>query len=229
MIALCPVMGNDTHVGGPVALQRDFLMRMLERLADAFFRIAAGKATEDPEQSLFEIEDLLAEALGTSREYALGLGPAAMDTVEPALASELSRLLLLHGRLSDQAGRPDRATRARRMGLRAIERALERPSTDFAKLAAGQLREHLDDLVPLMTPEALAALCMAAHRASVHARAWAEAENWAFFALEVERPAHVAEVHAFYVQLLELSDEELEAGGLTRIEVEESHREIDES
>lgn len=210
-----------------MALHRDFLMRMIEKLAAAFFRIAAGKAHEAPEQALIDIEDLLAEALGTSRDFALGLGPAAIDTVEPALAAELARLLLLHTKISEGLGQPDRARRSRQMGFRALERALERPSTEFARLAAAQLREHLDALtVHLPAPE-LARACMGAHRTAAEAKMWGDAEDWLFFALELESDAERLKAGlAFYTRLQALNADELEAGGLTREELAESASEL---
>ncbi len=210
-----------------MALHRDFLMRMIEQLSAAFFRIVAGQGTDAPEQALIDIEDLLAGALGSSRDFALGLGPAAIDTVEPPLAAELARLLLLHAQLSEELGQGDRAQRARRMGFRAIERALERPGTEFARLAAAQLREHIDSLAPRVGAEPLGRACLGAHQTAVEVRQWSDAEDWLFFALEsAATPQSLATGHAFYQRLLAMSDVELAAGGLSRDEVVESSLEL---
>lgn len=209
-------------------LQRDFLMRMIERFAAAFFQIVAGKKTDAPEQAQLDIEDLLAEALGTSRDFALGLGPAAIDTVEPALAGELARLLLLHAEISDGLGQPSRAARARRMGFRAIERALDRPGTEFATLGASQLRTHFDAIAAVIAESSLHAACVNSHRAAEARRDWADAEDWLFFALDLRSDEDlIAQGRAFYDRLAALPPEDLESGGLTHVEVSESLAELD--
>ena len=211
-----------------MALHRDFLMRMIEKLAAAFFQIVAGKVTDAPEQVLIDIEDLLAEALGTSRDFALGLGPEAIDNVEPGLAAELARLLLLHATIASQLGQVDRARRARTMGFRAIERAFDRPTTQFAQLAAAQLREHVDAILADITPDRAAAAFMLAHETAVAAHEWGEAEDWLFFALDAASTAQRISIgRTFYARLLALGADDLEAGGLTREEVTQGVAELD--
>lgn len=204
-----------------MALTQDFLMRMLEKLAAAFFRILAGRESEDPEQAQIDIENLLAEALGTSRAFVLGLGPAAIDTVEPPLAAQLARLLCLHATLSERLNNPDRAARAWRMGFRGVERALTRPGTDFATIGAATLREHLAAFEPVILTEPLAEACVAAHEHAFKLRQWADAEDWIFFAMELapQNSAFRATARQFYVALLDLTAEQLEAGNLTHAEV----------
>lgn len=210
-----------------MVLHRDFMMRMIEQLAAAFFRILAGKSSESPEQAQLEIEDLLADVLGTSREFALGQGPAAIDTVGPALAAQLGRLLLLHGDLSEEIEQPARARRAREMGFRALERALEQPGTEFAQLAAEQLREHFEVLAGVASREALVDACIGAHLVGVESRAWDDAEDWLFFALDLgAREQDVVRGREFYARLAALPQAELEAGGLTNREVADGAGEL---
>ena len=203
-----------------MALHRDFMMRMLEKLSAAFFRMVAGKTDEAPEQVLLEIEELVAETLNTSPQFALA-GPAAIETVHPSLAAELARLLLLHGRLSEKLGRADRALRARTMAVRAIQRALERPNAGFATVAVQQMREHRDLVVELFEPAQWGALCMNAHQWAIGNESWTEAEDWAFFAVEAD-PSHEVAVRTFFQDLLDQPDDVIEAGGLTRAEVLQS-------
>ena len=210
-----------------MVMQRDVLMRMIQRVADAFLRIVAGKALQDPQQALLEIEDLVADAMGTHPTFVMGQGDAAVEMLQPALAAQIGRLLLLHGEGAESIDRDP--TRGRSMGLRALELALERPGPDFSALARDVLREHLDVLTRTFPAPRLAADCMAAHRVSVERGDWADAEDWLFWALDLEAtPARVDEGRAYFARLADVSDEELEAGGLRRAEIEESLEELEQ-
>lgn len=211
-----------------MVLQRDFLMRQIAQLAEAFINIVAGKGQEAPEEARTEIDDLVADVLGTSPHFVLGQGAAAMEMLDPALAAEVSRLLLLHAELSDELQDDSKAEKARKMAFEGLRVALDRPTAGFATLAAEQLRDHYRALEPVVERAALIETFMAAFRTAAHHHDWDDAEDWLFFALQAEpTEARLHEGLEFYQRLEALSDKELSEGGLSRAEVRESAAELE--
>lgn len=206
-------------------LHRDYLMRTIQRLADAFFRILAGKAVEQPEEARDEIEQALSEVLGVAARYVMGQGPAAMDTLDEPVAAEVGRLLLLHAKTSERVGDSASMHRASAMALAALNRALDPPYSDRTELAAEQLSQHLDPLRTLLGEDRVSTACLKAFEWQEAQKQWAEAENWLFRALDLS-DAHRERALAFYDRLLSLDDATLVAGGLPRKEVEESRLDV---
>jgi hypothetical protein len=209
-------------------MQRDFLMRMIAKLSQAFFRIVAGKSVDDPEQAIVEIEDLLSEALQSPREFVLGQGPAAIETLEASLAAEVARLLMLHGDISERLGDRAKARRARIMGLHALKRAMDRPDAEFAKMASTVLRDGIDVITRISLQTDMADTCMAAHQVARAHGQWDDAEDWLFWALELESDGErVAAGEDFYEFLGTLDEETLAEGGLSESEIEDGRRELE--
>ncbi len=206
-----------------MVLHRDFLMRAIQRLADVFFRIATKNEVETPEEARDEIEQALGEMLGVEKRFVMGQGPAAMESLDTALAAETCRLLFLHAKLCEEDGLDP--TNSATLAAAALERAFGRPYTERTSLAAEQLEEHRDPLLHVVGDEAVASLAMGAFRWCEWKKAWAEAEDWLFLAVELE-PVHRVEGVAFYRRLLEMDDDDLEAGDLPRAEVEDSLTEL---
>lgn len=210
-----------------MVMQRDFLMRMIHRLTEAFLRIVAGKALQDPQQALHEIEDLVADAMGSHPQFVLGQGNEAIDTLQPALAAQVGRLLLLHAQLCDELGHD--SARSRAMGFRALQIALKRPEADFSTIAAVQLREHFETLGQVADAPTLALTCLQAHAVHRQRGQFADAEDFLFFALELdaENPGVAITGKTFYDQLEAASDTELLEGGLDPEEVAESRADFE--
>lgn len=206
-----------------MVLHRDFLMRSIERLVAVFLRVATQKDISEPEELQDEIEEAIGEVLGVAGPFALAQGPQAIETLEPAVAAEVARLLFVHARLSEKSGRDVRV--AAELAVVALRRGLDPPFGEWTELAAEQLLEHADGLETLFGATNVSELFMAAFRWRSSQRDYAEAENWLFAAAERE-PRHAAEGVAFYESALELMDHELERGGLPRDEVEESLHEL---
>lgn len=211
-----------------MVLHRDFMMRMIRKLSQAFFRIVAGKSVEDPEQSILEIEDLISEALGTPREFVLGQGPAAIETLPASLAAEVGRLLMLHGNLSEELGDEAKALRARRMGFHSLRRAMERPDADFATMASEQFREAIDAISSVTPADPLAEACMLGHQVARADERWDDAEDWLFWALEVKPgEEQLTAGREFFEFLRTLDEEALEEGGLAADDIDDAIRELE--
>jgi hypothetical protein len=216
-------------------IQQDLILRMLEQLSAAFGRIFAGRPLDDiddPAQAILEIEQVLAGILHV-RPETLDFQPLELlDRVDPAVAAELSKLLVARARLAMRTGQPHLAYASLTRAIDGLLRAPGHRFGDDAMRAVDTLRHTLRD-------ETLASLLdlteLATAWASVfdyeaeHAR-YADAEDALFAALElVEDELLRTRGIRFYESLIELDDAAIERGGLSREEVLTALTELRES
>ena len=200
-----------------MVLHRDFLMRSIQRLAAAFVSLVTRSATE-PEEVREEIEDLVSEVLDTQSHFLFSVGPEVVETVDRALAVEIARLMFLHAGLEKASNA--QSTRSMSLALAATRRAVSLGRTEAIAAGAELLREHAQLIAATLGPAALSDVWWEVFESQAAARAYADAEDAAFFALELgPAPERIDATHRFFESLLELADVDLSGGGLNRDEI----------
>jgi len=212
-----------------MAIQQDFLMRVIEKLAAAFFRIIAGKVDDEPAEAIREIENALAEALNTRRETLYAQPPDLFDDFDARLAAQVGRMFALHATLSARLGRKRDMERSLRMAIAALRKGLVTDVDEAGPIAADTLDELLEGELPLPLDEAeVGGLFRDLFEYNVALRRWADAEDHLFHALRFSDDADALRRRGirFYDMLLELDDEDLDEGGLPRDEVVEAREDL---
>ncbi len=167
-------------------LQNDFLMRAIRRLAQAFGEFIAGKAAENPQASLLQIENLLAESLNTRRQFLFD-ELAAKSDIEPRLAVEYGRLLALHANLAVQAGNQDLAALSSLQAAGFLKRGLVHQATESTLEAELRLVEFLrSDAGHVLPPQTVQESLKQLFRFSIATGRTAKAEDYFFMAVDGE-------------------------------------------
>jgi len=203
-------------------IRKDYILRIIDELVRVLQRV-------------FNLKDLRAyeEALALLRRESdrlLGIDGGMMEVLAPTdirKALRAPELGLVAGRILeemalvyDATGEPGRATV---LGVKALDLYAGTLEVDPAAVDA-DYRARVSGLADAVAQRPLApADWRVLMRAYEQTGAFARAEDMLYEALDedVDRERVVAEGRAFYGRLLGKTDEELEAGGLPRGEVEE--------
>lgn len=209
-------------------IRDDLLLRLIQRAAQAIAK-AMGLATQGLDDESHVVLDAAARSLvGLELDLAEALPPESVldllggvDAPEPARLIALSQLLGARGELLAREGHPARASacllRATELGSRAAQARVLLPE-DSATV--GEEVERLARLLKAQSlPEAL--LRRLAALAEANGRL-ADAEDWLGVLLDANAEGADAIALAFYGRLSTLKDATLQAGGLSRGEVEEA-------
>lgn len=123
-------------------LQQDFLMRAIQNLTAAFARLVRMRG-DSPEQARVEIEDLLAEQLGTRRELLFAQTLDVLERVEPGLAAYYGKYFALHAAISRELGSVEDARESLMWARGAYARGLSGTENEGTKEAESGLTELL--------------------------------------------------------------------------------------
>ena len=165
-------------------LQNDFLMRAIQRLAQAFGEFIAGKAAENPQASLLEIENLLAESLNTRRQFLFD-ELASKSEIEPRLAVEYGRLLALYANLAVQCGDEELAALGSKQAARFLQLGLGKQWSESSKEAELRLVELVrSEAGQFITEAGVVALLKELFRFAVETDRSAKAEDYLFMVLD---------------------------------------------
>lgn len=213
-------------------IRQDLILRMIEKLGEAFQRITQGSAEDEPERAIFEIEQALAETFRTRRELLFLQPPTDLDDEDPRLLAHVGRLYTLHADLAAELGRPT------------VDEALGRAATSYeqALVLRADSVEGFDlgesvlafvrrpDVARLIGRARLAAMWRDLFEYERRNQRYARAEDALFSALGLaegaERDELVRRGLRFYDALDQMPDDQIAAGGLTRAEVDEAREEL---
>src|SRR5699024_3799834 len=113
-----------------MAIRQDYLLRMIEELADSYDNLFGGADTnplenvEDRQRALFEVEGILAEVFRTRRELLFVRPEEMIEDFDPRLSAEVGRFFLRYAELSDAQGAAQAAERAFSLGVMALRNGL---------------------------------------------------------------------------------------------------------
>ena len=213
-------------------LRQDYILRMIEQVAQAFGQLMARSRTADPAVVHQELDEALKDLTGLSFEVLDSLPLAAVLQVfeadnepNPARILAIAECSFVRAQLADADDQADRAFRARVMALTLYLEALS--LFRHEALAPAKQRTHslIDELGPLNLPKETLVRLFRYRAASGR---FADAENTLFELIDrgSANAALIDEGQTFYRRLLTLNDTELVAGNLPRDEVIEGLAEI---
>ena len=195
-------------------IRNDYLMRLIEKLSQAFFNLVAGKSATPDETTASDVERLLSESLNANPMFLFSHLDAVLDDCDPRLAFELMRLLKLHAE-STSSSKAEKSFHY---------------AAKFAVLARGSQNEEaaLDALRDLHTRIDLDAEMLEALMDDElsHGRI-ATAENLLFEILDVEAtPERIERANAFFDRLEILDDDALARGNFSKAEINEGRQSL---
>ncbi|MFC5704377.1 DUF6483 family protein [Cohnella faecalis] len=209
-------------------LERDFLMRMIAQSAKALGVIMGLREQKKPDEALVLVDDYLSRELRLKSRIAMGLSDDNLlkmlsvgDVVNGESVAVLSAFLQEEAELLSDLGRTEasvpRFEKALRLNLFLLKQNADPDNWDT--------RPRVDRLLASLDgydwePETYRAV-MDWHEREGR---YAEAEN-TLFELQNVSVASNEDGTSFYQRLALLTDEELEAGGLSRFELESGLRE----
>lgn len=206
-------------------LKQDYILRMIEQLAQVFGRLMGRIRSEDPTVIHREIEEALKDLTGLDFDVLDSLPlPAVLSVLQshsepnPARVLAIADCSFLRSRLADAAGQANTALRTRIMALTLYLEALALFRHEALAPAIQRTEKLIDDLQAFDLPkETLLRL----FRYRTDEGRFDQAENLLFEMLDRGTPNDTLsdEGKAFYRGLLALNDSELEAGNLPRDEV----------
>jgi hypothetical protein len=208
--------------GVRVAIQRDYLQRIIEQFGRALARILTKRAKASYEDLRVHIELACRENTGLDYPLAVDLlMPRLLDMLEAGSSARPHRYLILGDLLqldgwllreNDEIGASDERL------VRAIWMYLHGTRSPY-EVIAGECVENLAALVEELPSRALPHELkrkLVDHFEDIGA--FVRAERLLFDLTDTNDPAMIRRGRAFYEHLVKLSRETLEAGGLTREE-----------
>ncbi|MBA2664153.1 MAG: hypothetical protein H0U74_17815 [Bradymonadaceae bacterium] len=216
-----------------MVIRQDFIMRMIEQLAAAFSRVFAGQPVSeisDPQLAMVELDDALSEVLHVRAEL-LDVQPEDMlEAFTPQLAAEAARIFVARAQLARRLGRAQAWQVSVRFATRGLAEGIGHGFHTGQGTAIDLLREVLRDetLASAHSNQELSVLwtTIFEHEASRRRLATAEDAIFAAIALGTETEKLQERGLLFFTQLLELDDEDIAQGGLTRAEIVEALAEL---
>ncbi len=206
-------------------LKQDYILRMIEQLAQAVGRLMARVRTEDPAVVRQELDEALKDLTGLSFDVLDSLPlPAVLSILDshsepnPARILAIAECSFVRAQLADATGHTDTGLRARVTALTLYLEAL----TLFRHEAVAPAQKRAEGLISdLETVDLPQETVLRLFRFRAATGRFADAENALFELLErdLASPNAIGEGQAFYRRLLTLDDAELEAGNLPRDEV----------
>jgi hypothetical protein len=203
-------------------LERDYILRLIEQLAQALARILRFKSSGSTEEAEQELSKLGESAFGLSLDLLLAMSVDDLMRLQSAGEKpDFDRLALL-GRFFKERGCVEseswRAVRFFDKALRLWVIVLEQPTAKAMILHGEALRDLLSRLE---RAQLLEETRLELWRAYELTGDFARAENQLEELLQVDFQRFAPAGAQFYQRLLDRSDEELTAGNLPRDEIEE--------
>lgn len=206
-------------------LKQDYILRMIEQLAQVLGRVMARVRTEDPTVVHREVEEALKELTGLDFDVLDSLPlPAVLSILQshsepnPARILAIAECSFVRAQLADATDDAGTALRARITALTLYMEALALFHHEALAPAVQRTDSLIHELESFDLPkETLVRL----FRYHADASRFADAENSLFELLDrgPVDDALIDEGKSFYRRLLSLDDTELEAGNLPRDEV----------
>ncbi|WP_438446635.1 DUF6483 family protein [Gorillibacterium sp. sgz5001074] len=213
--------------------QRDYILRMIEQLAQVMARYMRLKVQEEQKAVLLQLEEFYGKLRLPKAGLLLGMTDRELLTLlsvngEPDLDKTVSLALVFQeeGRVLENLGRhadsSGRFIKALYLMVTSARLGADVPGVDCSRHIE-ELRESLRTY--RIPPETL--VLLADHYES--SRRFGQAEDVWFELLEtVQSPdLYLEDARAFFGRILELTDEELEQGSLPRTEAEEGRHELE--
>ena len=214
-------------------LRQDYILRMIQQLAQAVARLTARAKTEDPAVVRGELDEALKDLTGLDFDVLDSLPLAAVLQVleadndpNPARILAIAECSFIRARLADAADQNETALRARVMALTLYLETFTLFRHEALAEAENRAERLLTDLETVDLPRDTI-LRLFRYRSATGR--FAEAENALFELVErgLANSAVVAEGQEFYRRLLDLEDAQLEAGKLPRDEVIDGQAELE--
>lgn len=213
-----------------MAIRQDFILRMIEQLAEAFGRIFAGDTVDDEQRALFEIEGALAKTFRTRRELLFMHPEDNIEEFDPRLSAEVGRMFLEHARLSDSQGRPSASDRSFELGIQCLRNAIGEELSHSDMTSTDLMRELLrsERITTVLGADDMAETWRDIFEEEARLQHYPAAEDALFHAIDLApNPTdHVRRGIRFFENLLKLPDEVLDESDLPRVEVEEALEEL---
>lgn len=219
-----------------MAIRQDYLLRMIEELADSYDNLFGGADTnplervEDRQRALFEVEGILAEVFRTRRELLFVRPEEMIEDFDPRLAAEVARFFLRYAELSQAQGAQSAADRAFGLGVMALERGLGCELSTRPDGSNGLMRELLrgEQILEVLSRDEMAEIWRRIFEIESRLQRYELAEDAIFSAVMLadEPSDHLERGQRFFQALLNLPDEVLEEADLPREEVEEALEEL---
>ena len=213
-----------------MVVQRDIIMRMVERLADAFDEVVAEGSSGDHE-SIARIDQALADAFRARPETLHLEVNREIDDLDGRMAAEAGRLLVVRSRIADRLGRAELSSRSLEFALRSLVQAADQTFQTGESTPSELLRDLLrgDETAEVLSDAEIAEGWFVVFEAEADRQNLTAAEDALFAGLELagwpdQRVRHGLR---FYERVAELPDEVLERRGLPRTEVEEAVAELE--
>ena len=206
-------------------LRQDYILRMIQQLAQAVARLTARARTEDPAVVYAELHEALKDLTGLDFDVLDSLPLASVLQVleadndpNPARVLAIAECSFIRARLADATDQKDTALRARVMALTLYLETFTLFRHEALAQAENRAEHLLTEFEAIDLPRDTI-LRLFRYRAATGR--FAEAENALFDLVErgLASSAVIDEGRAFYRRLLDLEDEQLAAGELPRDEV----------
>ncbi|QDG50937.1 hypothetical protein FIV42_09385 [Persicimonas caeni] len=215
-----------------MAIRQDFILRMIEQLAEAFGRIFAGDKVDDEQKALFEIEGALAKTFRTRRELLFMNPEDNIEEFDPRLSAEVGRMFLEHARLSASQGQSSASERSYALGIKCLRNAIGEDLSHSDQTSTDLMRELLRSqrITTVLSADDMAETWRDIFEEEARLQHYPAAEDALFHAIDLaDDPAdHVRRGIRFFENLLKLPDEVLDEADLPRVEVEEALDELRE-
>lgn len=214
-------------------IRQDYILRMIQQLAQAVARLTAKVRTEETAVVHAELHEALKDLTGLDFDVLDSLPLAAVLQVleadnepNPARILAIAECSFLRARLADAADQNETALRARVMALTLYLETFNLFRHE-ALAEAENRAEHL--LIDLETVDLPRDTILRLFRYRSSTGRFAEAENALFDLVErgLANTAVIDEGRAFYERLIEFEDTQLAAGGLPRDEVLDGMAELE--
>lgn len=212
-----------------MAIQQNAILQMVEILADAFEENIAADI-DDEDRALFAIEEALAEVFRTRRELLFMRPEEMIEEFDPRLAAEVGRLFYEHSRISQSQGHDQAGAHSYALAVQALRmsvgQSLSRSQEDATDLMRRILRS--ERILSVLGAEQMAETWRDIFEHEARSQHHALAEDALFHAIDLsDQPTdHIRRGLRYYDKLLELPDEVLQEGGLTRTEAQNARQEL---
>jgi hypothetical protein len=208
--------------------QRDYMMRMIEQFNQTLGVLVGLKQNREPTQALLHIDELLKRLLGLNSKLVNGLSDRALlDLLRQGRDGGSDKILIVanllkeegdfHLMLGDSTSAYHRQCKALALYMAAAADEADRDYIDYTT----EIQTLLEALRPYTLPLPIR---LELWQYQMSHRQYAEAENELFQLIEEGHGNEqlLTEAITQYAKLLELDDAQLQAGGLSLEEVEET-------
>jgi hypothetical protein len=214
-------------------LKQDYILRLIEQVAQALRLVAGSIKTEEPAVAQQDLDEALMDLTGLTFDLLDSLPLASVLTIldshsepNPARILAIAECSFVRAQLAEASNRSDLALRVRVTALTLYLEAL----TLFRHEAVADAEARAEELIlAFQSFDLPRETVLRLFRFRTTTGRFADAENALFDLLEREpkAPDLLEEGTTFYRRLLTLTDVDLEAGNLPRDEVTEGLEELE--